>query len=538
MTQRLLRAQFPATITFLLLLAASSMHAQDRVDGVPKRISYQGILAGSDGRALPDGSYRIDIALYDAPDAPAPIWSETHRVILSDGLFNIYIGENRTLDLSFDRPYWLGMAVDGNAEMTPRTPLVAAPYTFRAGVADRLEGGAVSTLNGMTGPVRIEGYAGTVVTVENGVIRIGTTSQKETMGPKVEIAPSSAQNSSSGNSVLHLNETGSGTPNLIEMESGGTDMFVVENDGDVVASGTLTAAGVDVVSAAVSGGVALGDGSGVDDVTIDPGSGALSVSSARIRDVGEPTSAQDAATKNYADSSTGTRAPKDEPFVTFGAGSSGLTDNRVLTAGTGVSITDAGTDDGALTVAVGQDVGTTASPVFAGATLTSLSDSSTADEIVVSNGGILETRSAASLAPGLADDFWAMSGNGGTTAGANFIGTTDDEAFEIHVDDASSTGTDGRGRVARFEPHATSPNVVLGYQGNLIDSGVFGATISGGGSSANVNRVGSNYGTISGGRTNAITTSLNAFIGGGSMNVVSNSSGGIIVGGTGNDVVR
>lgn len=39
-----------------------------------------------------------------------------------------------------------------------------------------------------------------------------------------------------------------------------------------------------------------------------------------------------------------------EPFITFAAGSTGLTDNRVLTAGTGIGLANAGADNGAMTI--------------------------------------------------------------------------------------------------------------------------------------------------------------------------------------------
>ena len=45
---------------------------------------------------------------------------------------------------------------------------------------------------------------------------------------------------------------------------------------------------------------------------------------------------------------------------------------------------------------------------------------------------------------------WKLSGNTGTTAGTDFIGTNDDEAFEVHVYDEYGVVQEGTGRVARF----------------------------------------------------------------------------------------
>jgi len=54
----------------------------------------------------------------------------------------------------------------------------------------------------------------------------------------------------------------------------------------------------------------------------------------------------------------------------------------------------------------------------------------------------------------------------------------------------------------RLEPNAVSPNLVGGYSGNTVTSGVCGGTIGGGGYDANVNRVTDNYGTVGGGIDN------------------------------------
>ena len=134
---------------------------------------------------------------------------------------------------------------------------------------------------------------------------------------------------------------------------------------------------------------------------------------------------------------------------------------------------------------------------------------------------------------------WGLSGNAGTNASTNFIGTTDGEAFSVRVDNQ---------RVARFEAIAlTGPagghtaNVLLGSRHNLITSGVRGATIAGGGVPTGnsdpefdfdgPNRVTDHYGTVGGGYANragnaAGTTIDRAFatVGGGIDNTASGTS--------------
>jgi hypothetical protein len=89
--------------------------------------------------------------------------------------------------------------------------------------------------------------------------------------------------------------------------------------------------------------------------------------------------------------------------------------------------------------------------------------------------------------------FWKLGGNSGTSPGANFIGTADNQALEVKVNNT---------RALRIEPNASSPNLVGGHSVNFVGAGVVGATIAGGGLSGSTNRVTVNYGTVGGGINN------------------------------------
>jgi hypothetical protein len=127
--------------------------------------------------------------------------------------------------------------------------------------------------------------------------------------------------------------------------------------------------------------------------------------------------------------------------------------------------------------------------------------------------------------------YWSLTGNADTTPGTNFLGTTDNVALELKVNNA---------RALRIEPNVTSPNIIGGYSGNSVTSGVKGAAIGGGGKSGSENRVTDNYGTVGGGYANqagdadAITTNAPyATVGGGSSNTASGSYA-TVGGGAGN----
>ena len=114
---------------------------------------------------------------------------------------------------------------------------------------------------------------------------------------------------------------------------------------------------------------------------------------------------------------------------------------------------------------------------------------------------------------------WLLTGNGGTTPGTDFLGTTDNEPLIFKVNG---------GRVIRLEPTASIPNVIAGAESNEVTAGVVGAAIGGGGSSgANTNRVTANFGTVAGGAGNRAGEGAGpaegdyATVGGGQDNVAS-----------------
>ncbi len=120
---------------------------------------------------------------------------------------------------------------------------------------------------------------------------------------------------------------------------------------------------------------------------------------------------------------------------------------------------------------------------------------------------------------------WQIAGNGGTTAGTHFLGTTDNQALELRVNG---------GRALRLEPNATSPNVVGGFVGNFVGAGYFGAVVAGGGASADTNRVKGSYGTVGGGSGNVADSSWATVSGGRGNTVQASSSFAVIGGGNGN----
>ncbi|HVK39868.1 MAG TPA: hypothetical protein VNA88_15130 [Candidatus Kapabacteria bacterium] len=173
-------------IAAFLLLGVMTAAAQ-----LPRTISFQGALTGADGKPL-TGPHTLAISLYDTETLGAPLFTESHGVELTNGIFNLLIGSHDPLpgDIVFDKAYWLGVMVDGQPELAPRMPLTAVPYAINAAHADRAEGavwstlsdtasnlrgGAVNSINGRKGAVTIVGAGSARVTAANGTITISGT---------------------------------------------------------------------------------------------------------------------------------------------------------------------------------------------------------------------------------------------------------------------------------------------------------------------------------------------------------------------------
>ncbi len=115
---------------------------------IPRTISYQGVLTDNAGNPKPDGSYTITFSLYDNEGGSA-IWSETKTLNVTKGLFSTSLGSQTPfgISLKFDKPYWLGIKVGDEAELSPRIALTSVGYSLTAD--NVIDGKVVKSLNGL-----------------------------------------------------------------------------------------------------------------------------------------------------------------------------------------------------------------------------------------------------------------------------------------------------------------------------------------------------------------------------------------------------
>jgi deleted-in-malignant-brain-tumors protein 1 len=103
---------------------------------VPPTMTYEGYL--EDGGAPFTGSVDVGFALYADASGGSALWSETHSgVSVVAGAFVVQLGEQTPLGPGYFAATapWLEIVVDGDT-LSPRTPLGALPYAYRAALCN------------------------------------------------------------------------------------------------------------------------------------------------------------------------------------------------------------------------------------------------------------------------------------------------------------------------------------------------------------------------------------------------------------------
>jgi len=136
-------------LILMIFLTAYSLQPKAAHAEIPHLINYQGKLVDSDGTPI-TGTKNITFKIYNVSSGGTPLWQETQSVTADRGLFNVLLGSNTTLSLPFDVPYYLGIQVAGDTEMSPRAKIGAAGYAFRAEQSQNAN--AVNDIRASTSP--------------------------------------------------------------------------------------------------------------------------------------------------------------------------------------------------------------------------------------------------------------------------------------------------------------------------------------------------------------------------------------------------
>ncbi len=122
--------RFTTLLGLAVLFLASVVWAD-----VPKLINFQGILRDGSGNPVPDAVYTVRVRIYDDSTAGSTLWEETVPVPTASGLFNVRLGDATALPhnlFSAGVNRFVGIKVNLDPEMAPRTRLISVPYAFHA----------------------------------------------------------------------------------------------------------------------------------------------------------------------------------------------------------------------------------------------------------------------------------------------------------------------------------------------------------------------------------------------------------------------
>jgi len=110
---------------------------------IPQMLSYQGKLTDTLGVPVADTLYAIRFRFYAVPSGGTQFWEETQDVRTKGGLFSVLLGSVTPIGTVPDAgTLYLGMAVGGGAELTPRLRIGSAAYAYKADTANYALAGA------------------------------------------------------------------------------------------------------------------------------------------------------------------------------------------------------------------------------------------------------------------------------------------------------------------------------------------------------------------------------------------------------------
>jgi len=114
---------------------------------VPKLLNFQGILRDGSGASLSDSTVSVEFKIYDAASLGNVKWMETQSVTTDTfGLFNVILGTATGIEDSVfkDSVRYLGVKVETDPELSPRSRLVSVAYANRVSTVDGATGGTIS----------------------------------------------------------------------------------------------------------------------------------------------------------------------------------------------------------------------------------------------------------------------------------------------------------------------------------------------------------------------------------------------------------
>jgi hypothetical protein len=451
-------------------------------------INFQARLLTNTGALVPDGNYHIEFKLYDSLAGGSSAqgvcstnsstddcwWRETRTtgnlVAVKNGYISVSLGSVTPFgaNIPWDQELWLTMNIGGNSgsaswngEMSPRMRITSLPF---AQAAAKLKG-----TNGLYDADQL-----------------------------VQLGPGSVQTISSTGAAVRINQTGTGA--LLQIQGAGSDKMTLAANGDISVAGTgvFQGSSVTIGTSSQAGVLTLSDGStnsttiqaasttgnltftlpnaygSNGDCLIGDGSGGLSFS-------------------NTCGGGSG-GAPVGASYLTLSSDGT-LTGERVLTAGTNISVSDGGANS-TLTINVANSPTFSGTVTVQGASLT-IGTTTQAGSLVLNDGSNnTTTLQSAAIAGNLS--FTLPSGYG--SSGNCLVG---DGAGGLSFSGTCGSGGSGTAPVG-------ASYLTLGLDGTLTNERVLTA-----GSNITINDGGANGNLTVGLTNNSLTVTAGTGLSGG-----------------------
>lgn len=244
-------------LAMLFLLAfTQTAHAQ-------ATLSIQGIIRKSNGAAVDDGKYDLTFKLYPTTSGGTAVHTETQTVNVAGGIYSTELGGSTPLTAPFNQTYYLGVSVDGGAELIPRARLTSSPYSLALLGTTNLFPGA-----GTVGVGTISPAAGYQMHIAN-ASGAGKLLVEGSTAASIDLKKGSMVGSigfGSANDNLLVNP---GANNTILQYNGSAKLTVTNNgasvagtlDATTVNTGTLTATNFSPANIAITSKLAVGQAS-------------------------------------------------------------------------------------------------------------------------------------------------------------------------------------------------------------------------------------------------------------------------------------
>ena len=120
---------------YFIILAFLSILSSALLAQVGGTIAFQGVLRDPQGTTVVDGSYNLTFKIYDGATSSSNIIYEEDisSVYVSGGVFSVELGTANNTEwqsVPFDETYYVGVSVNNETEMSPRTKLTTSPYSM------------------------------------------------------------------------------------------------------------------------------------------------------------------------------------------------------------------------------------------------------------------------------------------------------------------------------------------------------------------------------------------------------------------------